>query len=176
MYLFGLIDKGHWISVGDLVWIRNDPFSDMFITLQSSKDECWISDLVRIYSLSFGTIWAWTFEIEYEIKEKLSLKTQRLKKLAGVSRGRMGSLVPSLVIAWVTILGITAQKIKVWKRAKGQNSKSRPDPFLPTQVYKLPGISTGPDETFLKWVKIPTQSLTEISICLRWNCSWLSLS
>ena len=39
------------------------------------------------------------------------------KKLAGVSRGRMGSLVPSLVIAWVTILGITAQKIKVWKRA-----------------------------------------------------------
>ena len=50
---------------------------------------------------------------------------------------------------------------------KGQNSKRRPDPFLPTQVYKLPGISTGPDETFLKWVKIPTQSLTEISICLR---------
>ena len=53
------------------------------------------------------------------------------------------------------------------KGEKGQNSKSRPDPFLPTQVYKLPGISTGPDETFLKWVKIPTQSLTEISICLR---------
>ena len=53
------------------------------------------------------------------------------------------------------------------KGEKGQNSKSIPDPSLPTQVYKLPGISTGPDETFLKWVKIPTQSLTEISICLR---------
>ena len=40
------------------------------------------------------------------------------KKLTGVSRGRMRSLVPSLVIAWVAVLGITAQKIKVWKRAK----------------------------------------------------------
>merc|ERR1719220_1011070 len=36
------------------------------------------------------------------------------------------------------------------------------------KVYKLPGTSTGPDKTLLKWVKIPSRPLTDISICLRY--------
>ena len=36
----------------------------------------------------------------------------------GCPGGRMRSLASSLVIAWLTLLGIKAQKIKVWKRAK----------------------------------------------------------
>ena len=38
-------------TVGRSFWIRNDPFSDMFITLQSDKDDCWISNLAQIPKL-----------------------------------------------------------------------------------------------------------------------------
>ena len=65
-----------------------------------------------------GSLWfliSW-----YKLSHGVGSCVESLKrwKISGVSRGRMRSLVSSLVIAWVAVLGITAQKIKVWKRGK----------------------------------------------------------
>ena len=65
-----------------------------------------------------GSLWfliSW-----YKLSHGVGSCVESLKrwKISGVSRGRMRSLVSSLVIAWMTLLGIKAQKIKVWKMAK----------------------------------------------------------
>ena len=65
-----------------------------------------------------GSLWfliSW-----YKLSHGVGSCVESLKrwKISGVSRGRMRSLVSSLVIAWMTLLGIKAQKIKVWKRAE----------------------------------------------------------
>ena len=46
------------------------------------------------------------------------------------------------------------------------------------QVYSLPGVTLGPDKSYLKWVPDSgARDLRDISLCMRWGCpSVLDLS